>query len=102
MALKKEIKFPNGITMNYHRIVLINVDVNQHVTILVRSYLDEDGRQYEKDYAEGLIREPNFPYTQAEYKHMEYDASDILKGDVVSSAYAWLKRQPEYQGSIDV
>ena len=102
MALKKEIRFPNGVKCEYHRIALISIDVNNQITVLVRSYLDEDGRQYEKDYESGLIQDPIFPYTQAEYKYIEDTNSDILKGDIVSSAYAWLKRQPEYQDSIDV
>lgn len=103
MALNKKITAANGIELNYHRIALINIDINQQITILVRSYLNEDARNYEKDYAAGLIKEPVFPYTMAEYKHIDFnEAADILKGDIITAAYNWLKNQPEYIGAEDV
>lgn len=102
MALKKSITFANGVTCDYHRIALISVDVNEQITILVRSYINEEGRDYEREYAAGKITNPIFPYTQAEYKHTDYIGSDILKGDIVESAYNWLKTQPEYTGAEDV
>ena len=54
MALKKKVTAKNGIVTEYHRIAMISVEVNQQNTILLYSYLSEDGRQIEKDYAEGL------------------------------------------------
>ena len=61
MALSKTIKTNNGVTLSY-MISMINVQVNQQITLLVESYIDESGRQYEKDYAQGLTEgEPTFP-----------------------------------------
>ena len=44
MALGKSIKKSNGVTLSYHRIAMVKVDINQQITILVESYIDEDGR----------------------------------------------------------
>ena len=55
MAIKKEIQKPNGVVLNYHRIASVKIEVNQQCTILVESYLNEDGRNYEKAYA-GTVR----------------------------------------------
>ena len=55
MALKKVIKKTDGVTLAYHRIAMVKVDVNQQITVLVESYVDEDGRNFEKRYAAGEI-----------------------------------------------
>lgn len=97
MALKKKIQKPNGVVLEYHRIAMVKIDVNQQCTILVESYLNEDGREYEKSYARGEIEEPVFPYTSAEYINLDYDENMNVK-----NAYEWLKQQPEYEGAEDV
>lgn len=98
MALKKTIQKPNGIIVDYHRIVMVKIDTNQQCTVLVESYLNEDGRNYEKDYASGKIQgEPTFPYTVAEYLSFPYDENMNVK-----NAYEWLKQQPEFVGAEDV
>ena len=78
MALKKKVTAKNGIVTEYHRIAMISVEVNQQNTILLYSYLSEDGRQIEKDYA-------------------DYDGTmTIVK------AYEYLKTLPEFEGAEDV
>ena len=37
MALSKTIKTNNGVTLSYHKISMINVQVNQQITLLVES-----------------------------------------------------------------
>lgn len=98
MAIKKEIQKPNGVVLNYHRIASVKIEVNQQCTILVESYLNEDGRNYEKAYAAGEVdgREV-MPYTFAEYLHLEYNPELNVR-----SAYEWLKQQPEFEGAEDV
>ena len=49
MAIKIQVTADNGIITEYHRIALMSIDVNQQNTILVHSYLNEAGRQIEKD-----------------------------------------------------
>lgn len=97
MALKKKIIKPNGLTLEYHRIASLKVDTNQQCCILVESYLNEDGREYEKSYARGEILNPTFPYTDGEYISFDYDEEMNIKG-----AYEWLKKQPTFAGAEDV
>ena len=94
MALKKKIKQPNGLTLEYHRIALVNIEPNQQITILRHSYLDEEARQYEKDYAAGKIEgEPTFPYVAYEYVNLNYSENiDDLSGEIMECAYNLLKK----------
>lgn len=98
MALKKKIRMANGLELEYHRIALMTIDVNNQITVLRHSYLNEDGRQYEKDYAEGKIEgEPMFPFVDYEYIPMEYE-----DGMNIKRAYEWLKKQPQFEGAEDI
>lgn len=97
MALKKKIIMPNGLPLEYHRIALVSLDVNNQNTVLVHSYLNEEARQYEKDYAAGLIQDPVFPYVHGEYYNPEY--SGVMS---ISRAYDWLKTNvPAFEGAED-
>lgn len=102
MALKKRIKKRTShgfdIELNYHRIALLNIDVNNQITILRHSYLKEEDREYEKAYARGEIEgEPTFPYVEAEYMNYDYeDGVDIKK------AYELLKSEPGFETAEDV
>lgn len=94
MALIKKIIAKNGIPLEYHRIALISIEPNQQITILRHSYLNEEARQYEKDYAEGKIEgDPIFPYVETEYIHADYlnNIKDMLE-DVMGGAYTLLKK----------
>lgn len=98
MALKKKIKKANGLELEYHRIAMVKIDTNQQITILLYSYLSEEGRLYEKDYAEGKIEgEPTFPYVDYEYISFDYDETMDIK-----NAYKWLKQQPRFEGAEDI
>lgn len=105
MALKKTIVMPNGLPLEYHRIALVTIDVNQQITVLRYSYLNEEARQYEKDYAAGLIEgEPVFPYVDHEYIHMGYSENiGDMTGDTIECAYTLLKKhRPEFADAEDV
>lgn len=99
MALKKQVRQPNGLILEYHMIAKIDIEPNQKITILVHSYLDDNARQYEKDYADGKIEgEPQFPYYDYRYIHLDYDP-----GMSISRAYEWIKNNiPEFEGAIDI
>lgn len=97
MALKKKVTLPNGLPMEYHRVALVSLDVNNQNTVLVHSYLNEEARQYEKDYAAGLIKDPVFPYVHAEYYHTKYSGAMSVR-----AAYEWLKSSVrEFEGAED-
>lgn len=77
---------------------MVKIDTNQQITLLIQSYLTEEGRNYEKSYAAGeIVGEPSFPYVDAEYKSFEYDENMSIK-----NAYEWLKTQPDFIGAEDV
>ena len=98
MALRKKITMPNGLELEYHRIALITIDVNNQITVLRHSYLNESARMYEKDYAAGLIEgEPTFPYVDYEYINFEYE-----DGVDIGQAYGYLKTLPQFDGAEDV
>lgn len=102
MAIKKTITSDNGIVTEYHRIALISIDVNNQNTILIHSYLNEDGRQIEKDYAAGKYNSVEagmmkFPYVDAKYINVEYTEDMTVK-----NAYAYLKTLPQFEGATDI
>lgn len=98
MALKKKARMANGLELEYHRIALVTIDVNNQITVLRHSYVNEEARQYEKDYAAGKIEgEPTFPYVDFEYMQMDYE-----DGMNIKKAYDWLKEQPAFEGAEDV
>lgn len=98
MALKKTVVKPNGLALEYHRIAMVKIDTNEQITILLHSYLNEDGRNYEKAYARGEIEgEPIFPFVDAQYISFNYDEQMNIK-----NAYAWLKLHPDFEGAEDV
>lgn len=102
MALKKTVRMQNGIATEYHRIAMLKIDINQEITILINSYLSEDGRQVEKDYAEGKYKNVDdglipFPYYNVEYLNAPYDGEMTI-----AKAYAYLKTLPEFEGAEDV
>ena len=97
MALKKTVVMPNGLPLEYHRIALVSLDINNQNTVLVHSYLNEAARQYEKDYRAGLIENPTFPYVHSEYYNPPYDG--VMS---ISRAYDWLRNNvPAFEGAED-
>ena len=102
MALKKKVVMPNGLPLEYHRIALVTLDINNQNTVLVESYLNEDARLYEKAYQEGTLElaegeQPIFPYTHGEYYNPPYDG--VMS---ISRAYEWLRNNvPAVEGAED-
>lgn len=102
MAIKKKITEDNGVVTEYHRIAMIKIDINEQSTILVHSYLSDDGRQIEKDYAAGKcddfeIGMMKWPYVNAQYLNCDYDGEMT-----VTKAYEWLKSLPQFAGAEDI
>lgn len=102
MAIKKEVTEANGVVTTYHRIALVSIDTNNQVTILVESYLSEEGRQKEKDYAAGLYNnlgpgEMVFPYTESHYINIPYDPDMTIE-----KAYRSVKSMPNFKDSDDI
>ena len=97
VALRKKVVMPHGLPLEYHRVLMVCIDVNERNRILVHSYLNEEARQYEKDYAAGLIKDPVFPYVHAGYYDTDYSGSMSVR-----AAYEWLKSSVrEFEGAED-
>lgn len=95
MGIKKEVT-------EYHRIAMIKMDTNQQNTILIHSYISEDGRQIEKDYEAGKYRDleegmMNWTYANAQYINTEYDGNMTI-----SKSYEYLKTLPQFKGTEDI
>ena len=104
MALRKKVVMPNGLPLEYHRVALVTIEPNQQITVLRHSYLNEEARQYEKDWAAGKIEgEPQLPYVAHEYVHMDYtEAIEVLREGTMEGAYALLKEhRPEFADAAD-
>ena len=95
MALKKKITENNGITVSYHKISKIEVSVNNRVSILVESYLDESFRQYEKDCAKGVAEDERmYPYIHSEYFSMPYDENtELFAGNITKKLMSGLRNK---------
>lgn len=105
MALKKKITMTNGLPLEYHKISLITIEPNQQITILRHSYLNEEARQYEKDYAKGKIKgDPIFPYVDYEYVNIDYTENiGEMMGDPMKCGYKLLKKhRPEFLDAEDL
>lgn len=103
MAIKKKIKLHNGIDTEYHRILMIKLDINQTITVLVKSYLNADERNKELDFALGKVSELNAPFSSSEYISFTYDENmDMFKGNITQNVYKWLKKQEKFKDAEDI
>lgn len=91
MALRKEIRQPDGVVTNYHRILFLKATVNRQNSIAVLSYVDEEARESEKD---GTIAQP---YCSSTTYETTYDETMNIV-----SAYEYLKTRSEFEGAIDI
>lgn len=88
MALAKAIELDNGVTVNYHRIVMLNIHTNVANVIEVCSYTSQAKREEERTAIEGAERAHVFTHTSM--FSAPYDQSMT-----VETAYQWLKENVE-------
>lgn len=102
MALSKRITLPNGVAVNYHRVVRVDIVTNQQNVVEVASYTSRAKRREEKDWyardggQDGADGEGIDVYIETTLFDVPYD-QDMT----VESAYGWLKAQPMFEGAID-
>lgn len=95
MALSKRIALPNGITVNYHRIVGVNTITNVQNIIEVASYTSKAKRAAEQvALAAG---EPMDVFIHTSIISAPYDQTMDI-----DAAYAYVKALPDYDGATDV
>lgn len=99
MALQKDIKLPNGITISYHRIVSITKVTNNILTFEISSYINKEEREKEKEwYKLTTDDKPMLDiYISTEYVNIDYDEDKNIK-----DLYAYLKTLPEFKDAIDI
>lgn len=104
MGLGKPIEMPNGVTLNYHRVVSVNIITNNQNTIEVASYVSVKKRLEERECIKALAEGDNEAscdvYIETSVFSAPYDPNMT-----VSSAYGWLKEKEEsgvFAGAEDV
>lgn len=96
MALSKRITLPNGVQVNYHRIVKIDKIVNVQNVIEVASYTSRAKREEERAALANCA--PMDVYVETGIYETPYDPNMTPE-----TAYRWLKEnRPEYEGAADV
>ena len=93
MALKKKIELPNGIHVEYHRIVYVNQITNKCNLIQVASYTSEQKRQEEEQASDETIVDV---FVEKDLLRTEYDPDMTIE-----SAYDFLKSTDKYSGAED-
>ena len=95
MALYKEITLGNGVTVNYHRVVSVNIITNIQNIIEVASYTSKEKREEEKAAIE--TGGDSNVFIETTYLNADYDQTMSIV-----SAYDYLKTLPEYEDATDV
>ena len=103
MALQKDIKMDNELTLSYHRINTILIHTNNQIIIELTSYLNEEERLKEKE----MLEQVNNSNMQENisiniYIHTKYYNIDYNEEFSVVRAYEYLKTLDEFLGSKDV
>ena len=102
MGLKKNVVLPNGISLNYHRIVSVHISTNVQNDIHIQSYISKKYRDDEKSAIEaaqaaGEWREPLEIFVHSSFISAPYDQTMTIQ-----SAYEWLKENAGYEDADDV
>lgn len=101
MGLKKHITLPNGVQLNYHRVVSLNIITNNQNVIEVASYTSQTKRREESACMEALANGDNEASCDVFIETKTYTAP-YDQGMTVESAYAYLKSLSEFDGAEDV
>ena len=95
MALYKEIILGNGVVVNYHRVVSVNIITNVQNIIEVASYTSKEKREEEKT----AIKTGGDSNVFIETTYLNADCDQTMS---IASAYDYLKTLPEYEDATDV
>lgn len=95
MALLKAIELPNGVVVNYHRIVSIDKITNHSTRLEIASYISEEKREQEREQmANG---EDITVYMETEYISLPYDEVAGIK-----DWYVYLTLTDKYKGARNI
>lgn len=96
MALHLKRTLPNGVSVEYHRVVRVDGMTNVGTTIEVASYTSAAKRAEEKRALDA--GEPMDVWTETSLHAAPWSEA----GTSCAEAYEWLKRQPGFEGASDV
>lgn len=91
MALEKTIKSAAGVPVSYHRIIQLDIYVNECARVMVRSYITPQDRESDGD------PEANVYFEDVYITLEDTDGT----GMSVSKAYKLLKENPMFEGAMD-
>lgn len=94
MAIGKRITLPNGVAVNYHRVVSVNTITNVQNIIEVASYTSKDKRAAEQNAI--AAGDPMDVFIHTSIILAPYD-----KTIDIDAAYDYVKTLPEYEGATD-
>lgn len=95
MALSKRITLDNGVDVNYHRVVSVNIITNVHNVIEVASYTSEAKRREEQEAIQNGL--PMDIYINSSFINAPYNQSMTVEG-----AYNYVKTLPGFDGARNV
>ena len=101
MGLKKHVTLPNGVQLNYHRVVSVLVITNQENVIEVASYTSQAKRREEQAALATAKETGEYPLTDV-YIETQNVTCPYDQSMTVDSAYAWLKANAGYEDADDV
>lgn len=100
MAIKKAIIQPDGITCDYHRVVRVDIMVNDQIMIETASYPSAEVRKMQKMEDEKIKTGESMGRSFYSCCNMYF--ADYQESFSVTSAYEFLKTLPTYEGAEDV
>lgn len=97
MGLSLQYTMPNGVVLNYHRIVSLTTVVGVQTTIEVAGYTSQEKREEEQASIADPENNPSDVFIDTQLISIDYDP-DMS----VNKAYTLLKAMPEWEGAEDV
>lgn len=94
MAISKHLVMPNGVPLEYWRIVSLTTVVNNQSIIEVAGYVNQGKREEEQN---ADVEHGSSAYIETIYINIDYDPNMS-----VAKAYEYLKTLEEFSGSEDV
>lgn len=100
MGLIKQLTTPNGVPLNYHRVVSVNVITNDQNIIEVASYISQEKRREEQE-AQTEAQETGIWPEMDVYIHTQAFSAPYDQDMTIRSAYAWLKENAGFGDAED-
>lgn len=101
MAISISKTLPNGVPLEYFRIVSVNILVNNQCIIEVAGYVSQEAREAEQAALAEAVETGQYPQTDI-FVHTQYLAVDYDPDMSVNKAYALIKGMEDFEEAQDV